>query len=124
VVTTCPWTLQVKLVDGRTRLEARNGDKVQLQLTCERLNMQAPNGSIQAQGNVQVTGLDLKGTCDLLTISWQNDSVVLSGQVHLDGRDIELTAERLVLKPNAVNSAKSAAASEGPWGMGGWGPFR
>ena len=110
----------MKLVEGRTQLEARNGDKVQLQVTCDRLNMQAPNGTIQAQGDVKVAGLEMKGTCELLTISWQNDSVVLSGKVYLDGRNIELTADRLVLRPNGKSPEKATEAADKGAGSSRW----
>jgi hypothetical protein len=115
----CPWSLQVTIVEGRTQLEARSGDKVQLRVTCDELNMQSPNGAIQAKGNVQVAGLDLKGTCEVLTITWQDESVALSGKVHLNGQEIELNADKLSLKPAATKSAKVAGDGEGQMTFGG-----
>jgi hypothetical protein len=106
-------------VEGRTQLDARNGAKVQLRVTCDELNMQSPNGAIQAKGNVQVAGLDLKGTCELLTITWQDESVSLSGKVHLNGQEIELNADKLSLKPNGNKSVKAASEGESLMTFGG-----
>jgi hypothetical protein len=111
--------LQVTIVEGRTQLQARSGDKVQLRVTCDELHMQSPNGAIQARGNVKVSGLDLKGTCELLTITWQDESVSLAGKVHLDGREIELNADKLSLKPTGSKSAKASEGAEGPMTFGG-----
>jgi hypothetical protein len=107
----CPWTLNVKITQGRTELEARNGDTIQLHVSCATLNLQAPNGVIQAQGEVKITTPDLKGTCDQLSITWQDDGVVLAGKVHLDGRDMELNSERLTIKWNGNKSSKAGASS-------------
>ena len=46
----CPWKFQIVVVEGRTQLTARTGEVVQLQVTCDNLDMQAPRGAIQASG--------------------------------------------------------------------------
>lgn len=107
---TCPWTLQVKIVGGRTLLEARNDDKVQLRISCQMLDLQAPNGTIRARGDVKLNGSDLNGSCEMLTIAWQHESVLLEGKVQLtcpkEGQEIELAAERLSVKLTGAKSAK------------------
>ena len=113
----------MKLVEGRTYLEARSGEKVQFQVNCQQLTMQAPDGTIQAQGDVKVTGLDLKGTCDLLTITWHDESVQLAGKVHLNGQEIELTAEKLNLKSTPGKTVKKQLGPEGLVPAAGWFPF-
>ncbi len=111
----CPWTLRVEIVEGRPLLEARNGKEVQLRVNCERLNLQAPEGTIVAQGTVKITAPDLDGVCDKLTISWQEDRVILEKEVRLkcrkDGQEVELTGERLTVKLTATAPAKSVDAS-------------
>jgi hypothetical protein len=104
----------VKIVDGRTQLEASNGDKVQLQVSCEQLSMQSPAGMIQAQGNVKIVAPDLKGTCENLSINWQEDGIVLTGRVHLDGTDVELNSDRLSIKWTGAKSVKLSSPGAEP----------
>src|SRR5262249_60202165 len=87
---------------GRTQLSARIGKEVQFRVSCERLNLQAPRGSIEACGGVKLANYDLEGACDRLTITWQEDHVVLEGKAQLkcrhDGQDMELKSDRLSLR--------------------------
>jgi hypothetical protein len=107
---TCPWTLRMEIVDGRTHVEARIGNDVQFLIVCQRLDLQAPRGSINAQGEVRISGSGLDGHCDHLTINWQDDHVLLEGKAQLkclrDGQDVELQADRLSLKLSASSTVK------------------
>jgi hypothetical protein len=98
----CPWILKVETVQGRTLLTAAAGKNVQYRLSCEYLNVQAPNGSIEAQGTVKLSGVGMEVICDRLTISWQNDQVILEGHAQMTyrsaGQDLELAADRLSVR--------------------------
>jgi hypothetical protein len=112
----CPWVLRVEIVKGRTQLTAETSKDVQFRLTCERLNLQAPKGSIEAQGAVKLSSPGIDGTCDRLTITWQNDQVVLEGKAqmkcHRNGQDLELQSERLSLRLSAGRIDNSVEAEE------------
>jgi hypothetical protein len=105
--------VNVKLVDGMTQLEARSDDNGHFRVTCRQLNLQSPNGTVQAQGEVKVSGSDLNGTCDTLTISWQKESILMEGKVHLkcpkDGQEIELDADRLSIKLSTIQNGRESA---------------
>ena len=83
-------------------------------MRCAQLDLQAPRGSIQAQGDVTITGSGLDGTCQRLTINWQDDHVLLEGAAQLkclrDGHDVELKAERLSLRLSASSTVKGTGA--------------
>jgi hypothetical protein len=112
----CPWTLRMEIVKGRTQVEARIGDEVQFRVNCVQIVLQAPRGSLEAQGDVKVTGSDLDGTCEHLTINWQDDHVFLEGKAHLkclrNGQDVELNSDRLSLKLSASSSVKGTGTTK------------
>jgi hypothetical protein len=105
----------MEIVKGRTQVEARIGDEVQFRVTCEQLVLQAPRGSLEAHGDVKVTGSDLDGTCERLTINWQDDHVFLEGKAHLkclrNGQDVELNSDRLSLKLSASSTVKGTGTT-------------
>jgi hypothetical protein len=115
----CPWTLRLEIVKGKTRLTAAIGKKVQFRVICDKLNLQAPRGTIEALGEVKISSAGLEGTCDRLAIAWQEDRVVLDGKAQLkcqrEGQDIELKAAQLSLRLSAtdgVTSEKSPSVLE------------
>jgi hypothetical protein len=114
--TPCPWNLRMVVVDGKTHLTAQVGHEVHFKVVCDQLNLQAPRGSIEAQGCVKLSSSGLEGCCEHLSINWQEDQVVLVGQAqlkcHREGQDMELKSDRLSLRlsPSPV---KKAAGHEG-----------
>lgn len=112
----CPWTLHLEIVEGRTQIEARSGNEVHFQVSCARLDLQAPHGCLQAQGTVKVSGAGLEGTCDRLTISWDHNKVLLEGNVHLschkEGQEVELAADRLSVRLNTLLATETSEAVE------------
>jgi hypothetical protein len=106
------------IVEGRTQMEARNGKEVEFRVTCQQLDLQAPRGSIQAQGDVKISGSGLDGCCERLTINWWCDHVLLEGHAQLrclrDGQDVELKAEKLSLKLSASSTVKGVGESAEP----------
>src|SRR6266545_2655336 len=62
-LTTCPWVLRVEIVKGRTLMTAQSGKDVQFRVSCDKLELQAPRGSILAAGNVSVSSEGLQGSC-------------------------------------------------------------
>jgi hypothetical protein len=109
----CPWTLHIHILKGRTQVEARIDKAVKFRVNCEHLDLQAPRGSIQAQGDVKVLGPDLEGKCERLTINWQDEQVSLDGCVHLkcrkEGQEVELKAEKLGLKLSQISPPETPA---------------
>jgi hypothetical protein len=96
-----PWNLSVEIIDGRTHLTAHNGQDVKFTVSCQKLDVQSPQGRIEASGNVKVTSANLEGTCDRLTISWQEDVVVLEKvqlKCKLQGQAAEVIADQLRLR--------------------------
>jgi len=117
-LTTCPWVLRVEIVKGRTLMTAQSGKDVQFRVSCDKLELQAPRGSILAAGNVSVSSEGLQGSCDQLTIAWQKDQVVLEGRAelkcHRDGQEVDLKAAKLSLRlsvPNGVEATGAGAVS-------------
>jgi hypothetical protein len=112
----CPWTLHIHILKGQTQMEARIDKTVKFRVSCEHLDLQAPRGSIQAQGDVKVLGPDLEGKCDRLTINWQDEQVLLDGSVYLkcrkEGQEVELKAEKLGLKLSQISPPETPPASE------------
>jgi hypothetical protein len=106
------------IVEGRTQQEARSGKEVEFRVSCQQLELQAPRGSIQAQGDVKISGSGLDGSCERLTINWWCDQVLLEGHAQLkclrDGQDVELKAEKLSLKLSASSTIKSIGESAEP----------
>ncbi|MCI0464088.1 MAG: hypothetical protein L0Z62_44715 [Gemmataceae bacterium] len=98
----CPWVLRVEIIKGRTLMTAQTGKEVQFRVSCDKLELQAPRGSILASGNVTVASDGLDGSCDQLTIAWQADQVVLEGKAELkcrrEGQEVDLKAARLSLR--------------------------
>ena len=101
----CPWSLQMEIVDGRTQLTAQNGKDIKFTVSCEKLEVQTPSGSIHASGTVKLATPSIEGACDQLTISWQNDVVVLDKvqlKCKLEGQEAELHAEQMRLRLSNV----------------------
>jgi len=96
-----PWNLSVEIKDGRTHLTAKNGKDVTFTLSCDKLGVQAPAGSIQASGKVAISTASIEGDCDSFTILWQEDMVVLVKarlECKLEGQAAELQAEHLSIR--------------------------
>jgi hypothetical protein len=98
----CPWTLHLEIVKGRTILTAETGKAASFRIDCERLELKAPQGNIQAVGNVKISGTGLEGNSDRLTVNLQEDQVILEGRAALvsrrQGENIEVKGERLCLR--------------------------
>jgi hypothetical protein len=105
---TSPWTFHVTVVQGVTHLEARTGDDVHFTISCLNLNMQTPNGNLQASGSVQFTGPNVEGACDKLVLAWADEHVSLEGNVSLrclqNGQDVDLRGEKLSIKLAAIET--------------------
>jgi hypothetical protein len=114
----CPWTLRVEMVKGRTLLTAQTGKEVVFRVSCDKLDLQSPKGSIQASGNVKVESDGLKGSCDQLMIAWQADQVVLQGNAELkcqrEGQEVDLQAAKLTLRLSVSARPEQPRASTRP----------
>jgi hypothetical protein len=112
----CPWVLRIENHEGKTHVEAVIGKEVQFQIVCDQLDLQAPRGSIQAKGDVRITGSGLDGKCQGLKINWQDDHLYLEGEARLkclrDGQDVDLSADWLNLKLSASSTLKATGVSQ------------
>ena len=112
----CPWTFQVAVVDGRTQLEAKIAGDLQFTVSCDHLEMKSPAGAVQAQGDVKVRGTNVEGTCKKLTLSWTDERVQLEGSVKFkckqDGQDVDLTGEQLSIKLAVIETLPLPAPAE------------
>jgi hypothetical protein len=109
-----PWVLRVELVNGRTQLTAETSRGIQIRLLCDQLNLQAPQGMIEAKGAVKLFSAGNDATCDRLTITWQDDRITLEGKVHMKSVNggMEISADSLNLRLSAVHMAKESTRSE------------
>src|SRR5207248_956796 len=82
-LSTFPWKLQVEMVAGLAHFELRHNDAVQMRVQCEKLELQSPQGGLQASGRVAVSGPCLEASCDRLLISWQTGQIALEGHVRV-----------------------------------------
>jgi hypothetical protein len=113
---TCPWTFSLSVVKGRTLLTARIGSKVQFRVSCDRLDMQAPSGAIQATGKISLSSAGLDATSEKLTIQLQEDKVVLEGFAHVKAKrndqELDLQADRLSLRLSTQRVIEPASHTE------------
>jgi hypothetical protein len=82
-LSTFPWKLHLEMVAGLTHFELRHNDAVQMRVQCEKLELQSPQGGLQASGRVAVSGPCLEASCDRLLISWQAGQIALEGHVRV-----------------------------------------
>jgi hypothetical protein len=94
-----PWKFQVAIVDQRTVLTAKTAKGATFVIRCEKLNLNRPGGNVEATGNVEIDGKEMKGSCDRLTITWGEDRLLLEGNATLKrwtgGELIELHGPQL-----------------------------
>jgi hypothetical protein len=113
----CPWTLHLAVVKGRTILTAQAGKDASFKVECDLLELKAPQGNIQATGNVKISSDALEGSSERLTVNLQEDQVSLEGRAALiarrQGENMEIKGERLSLrlvKTATVAADKSTAS--------------
>jgi hypothetical protein len=109
-----PWVLRIEVVSGRTQLTAETSKGIQIRLICDQLNLQAPEGLIEAKGGVRISSAGSEATCDRLTITWQDDRITLEGKVQMkSGRDgMEISGDRVSLRLTAAQVARSSTKAE------------
>lgn len=102
VVGPCPWMLRIEIIKGKTQLTASIGKEVQFRIACEKLDLQAPRGVIDASGTVTLNSEGLEGNCDHLQITWEEEHLVMEGNAqlkcHREGQEVELKSSRLSLR--------------------------
>ncbi len=94
------------------------GNIARFTVVCDRLTLQAPDGSIETRGNVQVSAPDVEGTCDNLTISWKADRLLLEGKVRVkcrqDGQMVDVAGDSLSVRLTATKGDKTAEPIPAP----------
>lgn len=110
------WALHLETVDGKTIVQAIVHQKARFKIVCERLDLQAPLGTLRAVGNVQISGEGFKGQCDRLSIALNRDHLMLEGKAEVGIRTRPLPAiqERNLdlppgVEPGRVEEPTSAA---------------
>jgi hypothetical protein len=95
----CPWQFKVEIIDKKTQLTATTDKGAVFVIRCKSLNLSRPGGFVEATGDVEIIGKDLKGSCDSLTITWHEDRLLLQGNAQLKrwahGELIELQGPQL-----------------------------
>jgi hypothetical protein len=121
-----PWSLQMEIVGGQTVLTAQLHKTREFRITCDRVEMKTPNGSVLAIGKVSFAGPGIKGVCNKLTLPLSEDRLLLEGdaEVQIEQRGgaeakgeffrnsataAELKADHLTLRLPAPASSTSAA---------------
>jgi hypothetical protein len=109
-----PWVLRVEIVHGKTQLTAETSKGIHIRLMCDQLNLQAPQGMIEAKGGVKLSISGSEAMCERLMITWQDDRVTLEGKVQMKSvRDgMEIRADHLNLRLSAVHMAKESTRVE------------
>lgn len=110
------WALHLETVDGKTIVHAIVHQKSRFKIVCERLDLQAPLGTLRAVGQVQISGEGFKGQCDRLAIALDRDHLTLEGraEVGIRTRPLPVLEERKegvppVVEPRRLEDASSAA---------------
>lgn len=103
-----PWKLHLEMVAGLTHFELRHNDAVQMRVQCEKLDLQSPQGGLQASGRVAVSGPCLEASCDRLLVSWQSGQIALEGHVRVicqnNGVRTELGTESICFRLSGAGS--------------------
>lgn len=109
------WALHLETVEGKTIVQAIVHQKARFKIVCERLDLQAPLGTLRAVGNVQISGEGFKGQCDRLSIGLNRDRLTLEGKaaVGIRTRPFPVMNERNidlppVVEPGGLEEPKSA----------------
>jgi hypothetical protein len=112
----CPWSLHLEVVKGRTVLTAQAGKDARFRIECDQLDLKAPQGSVQARGNVKISNAGLDGSSDRLTVNLQEDQVILEGRAALvarrEGENMEVKGERLGVRLVRTREHKNSPAQE------------
>ena len=114
-----PWSLQMEIVEGRTLLRARLHKSAEFKVLCDRVEMKAPDGAVQAVGKVTLTGPGVTASCQRLSLPLAADQLVLDGQAEAKIADAavpgaesraawELKGEHLTLRPAGLVRWQSA----------------
>jgi hypothetical protein len=123
-----PWSLQMEIVGGRTVLTAHLHKTQEFRITCQRVEMKTPDGSVLAVGQVTFAGPGISGACDKLTLPLSDDRMLLEGkaEVQIEQRSTtdargefyrgmptptaELKGEQLTLRLTAPPASPPASA--------------
>jgi len=81
-----PWQMTMETIDGKTVLQAMVHRRARFKVVCDRLDMQAPRGTLLAVGHVQLSGEGFHGACDALSIPLHEDRLILEGSAELSVR--------------------------------------
>lgn len=75
-----PWSLHMEIVGGQTLLRASLHKKIEFRILCDRVEMKAPEGGVQALGRVSVSGGGVTASCQKLTLTLTGETLLLEGQ--------------------------------------------
>jgi hypothetical protein len=76
-----PWSItQLEITQGRTLLRIRLHKSAEFKVLCDRVEMKAPDGAVQAVGKVTLSGPGVTATCQRLTLPLSGEQMLLDGQ--------------------------------------------
>ncbi|GEM_PF-4234350 len=107
-MTDSPWTMHLESVDGKTVLQAIVHQKAKFKVVCDRVDLQAPRGTMLAVGHVQLSGEGFMGACERLSIPLHDDRLILEGnaEVGIRTQPMALIDERKEGVPPLVEPRK------------------
>jgi hypothetical protein len=89
-----PWSFQMEITQGRTLLRARLHKSAEFKVLCDRVEMKAPDGSMQAVGKVTLSGPGVTATCQRLTLPLTGAQMLLEGQAEVKIYEAPQATER------------------------------
>jgi hypothetical protein len=114
-VVSSPWTFHLEIVDGKNLITAKVGKTIQFRVICDKVDMQAPLGNIQAAGNVKISSPGLEALTERMTINLQEDSMLLEGKAHLkcvrEEQEMELRSDRFSLRLSEIQGQTSSTSN-------------
>ncbi len=113
-----PWSFHLEIVDGKNVITAKVNKTVQFRVLCDKVDIQSPGGSIQAQGNVLITCQGLEANGERMTIQLQDEFLVLEGKARIkhqtDNKVMELRSERFSLRLSELQAHGAATSALTP----------
>lgn len=80
-----PWLLNMEMIGHQTQLTARlKKPDLEIKILCDRIELKAPGGLLQAVGKVTVSGPSLKATCQRLKLPLHETRLIFEEKVRIE----------------------------------------
>ena len=78
------WSMQMGQADGRNIVLATIGKRSAIKIMCDSVDFQTHKGMMQAQGNVEISGDEIRCSCEQLTIFLHEDRLELASKARVE----------------------------------------